>query len=386
VMNADGSGDRAITTGEVPDDQPAWSPDGSRIAFGRYNPDWQATNVHELWTVRPDGTQPIEVTRFSGYSAHPSWSPDGSQIVFQLSGPFDVTRSSLETTTPDGSLVSAVKNLPAGAYSPSWGVAGPSIDLHSPRDGAVFAQDSVVFAHYFCGPTAVTCVGTLPDETPLDTSRLGQFVFTITATDAAGLRSTVKATYRVVDMTAPSVVFRTPCCDNPAYLIGSTIATDFSCDDGPYGSGVVLCTGDPYLDASTVGQHFFTVHTADNAGNTGSSQQPYRVIWPFSFAPPIVDPPTYNNFRAGEGVPVKFSLGGNRGFDVLESVFYVLVNCDTGASMGTGGLVGSLSYNTSLTRYTYLLQTDKSQAGSCARLELGLRDGTWHEAWFRFTR
>jgi hypothetical protein len=101
---------------------------------------------------------------------------------------------------------------------------------------------------------------------------------------------------------------------------------------------------------------------------------------------PVSAPPTYNSFRAGEGVPVKFSLGGDRGLDVLSTVFSVTVDCDTGAGLGTGGVTGRLSYNTSQARYTYLWQTDRSFAGSCLHLVLGLSDGTWHEAWFRFPR
>jgi hypothetical protein len=83
---------------------------------------------------------------------------------------------------------------------------------------------------------------------------------------------------------------------------------------------------------------------------------------------------------------VKFFLGGDRGLDVIDSVFFITVDCDTGAGLGTSGALGKLSYNASQARYTYLWQTDRSQAGSCAHLVLGLRDGSWHEAWFRFTR
>ena len=384
VMNMDGSGDHMITSGSLPDSAPAWSPDGSRIAFGRYRADWQTSNVKEIWTVRPDGTQEAMLTGFGAYSDHPSWSPDGSRIVFQVSGP--AGDSTLVTATPDGRDISVPPNTPPLSFGPSWGSAAPSIDLRSPRDGAVLAQNSVVFAHYSCGPTAVSCVGTLPDLTPLDTARTGQFTFSVTATDAAGRHATVSAKYRVVDMTPPSVLFRTPCCDNPVYQLGATVATDFSCDDGPYGSGVELCSGDPYLDTSTVGQHSFVVQTRDGAGNAGSSQQPYRVVWPFSFGSPIMPPPTYNPVRSGEGVPVKFFLGGDRGLDVIDSVFFITVDCDTGAGLGTSGALGKLSYNASQARYTYLWQTDRSQSGTCARLVLGLHDGSWHEAWFRFSR
>jgi dipeptidyl aminopeptidase/acylaminoacyl peptidase len=386
-MNADGSGDHALTSGDVPDSSPAWSPDGTRIAFARYRIDWQTSNVREIWTIRSDGTQPSQLTGLGGYSDHPSWSPDGTRVVFQTrQATSPSTSSSLAAILLDSRAISGFANAPPGSLQPAWGPSRPAIDLRIPRNGAEFSQNSVIYSHYFCDVTSVTCVGTVPTNTPLDTSRPGEFTFTVVATDAAGRTTTATATYRVRDRSAPSVVFRTPCCDDPTYVIGATVATSFSCDDGPYGSGVELCSGDAYLDTSTIGNHSFTVETRDGAGNTGTSWQPYRVIWPFAFAPSTFEPPTYNLFRAGERIPIRFTLGGDRGPDVLETVFYIGVDCVTGSGYETGGVLGALSYNGSNGQYTYKWETNSYFAGSCARLTFQLRDNTWHEAWIRFKR
>jgi Tol biopolymer transport system component len=79
VMNADGSGLKTLTSGYL-DTEPAWSPDGTKIAFRRCN------HVCAIWVVNDDGSAPINLTRYAGYETSPAWSPDGQTIAFNRNG------------------------------------------------------------------------------------------------------------------------------------------------------------------------------------------------------------------------------------------------------------------------------------------------------------
>jgi hypothetical protein len=57
-----------------------------------------------------------------------------------------------------------------------------------------------------------------------------------------------------------------------------------------------------------------------------------------------------------------------------------------GALDGPSRADGTLSYNASTDRYTYLATTSKAWAGTCRDLIVPLRDGTTHRARFSFTK
>ena len=59
----------------------ASSPDGTRIAYVRGYQDGSRWVAH-IWTVGADGTDPVQLTSGTGRDASPRWSPDGETIVF----------------------------------------------------------------------------------------------------------------------------------------------------------------------------------------------------------------------------------------------------------------------------------------------------------------
>ena len=86
VANPDMSHQIQLTHGPGSDAWfPAWSPDGTRIAFSshRSDPDPE-DDVEEIYrnTMRPDGTDVRKLTDSAGFSGNPSWSPDGRWLVF----------------------------------------------------------------------------------------------------------------------------------------------------------------------------------------------------------------------------------------------------------------------------------------------------------------
>jgi Tol biopolymer transport system component len=70
---------RTLAIPGIPDASfPAWSPDGSRIAFTGRPPG----STGQIYTARTDGSDPTPLTSDAGRKAVPVWSPDGRRIAY----------------------------------------------------------------------------------------------------------------------------------------------------------------------------------------------------------------------------------------------------------------------------------------------------------------
>jgi Tol biopolymer transport system component len=81
VSSADGSVQHALGTVVV--EYPAWSPDGSRVAYMAQEPGASGSNPdYNIWVMNADETEARRLTDTPGSDGWPAWSPDGTMIVF----------------------------------------------------------------------------------------------------------------------------------------------------------------------------------------------------------------------------------------------------------------------------------------------------------------
>ena len=124
VMDADGGNRENLSNHPLHDEDPDWSPDGTKIAFvsNRNHSEYQ------IYVMDADGKNQIKLTDGPLEKRDPDWSPDGGKIAFTVRD----RRSRIDVMDADGENRVVLENE---ASRPAWSPDGGQIAFVSGRDG-----------------------------------------------------------------------------------------------------------------------------------------------------------------------------------------------------------------------------------------------------------
>jgi uncharacterized repeat protein (TIGR01451 family) len=227
-MDANGANPTRLTTNPGFDDQPAWSPDGTRIAFSR-----DGANV---FVMNADGTGQTNLTGGVGtINAQPNWSPDGTRIAFSSdrAGTLDIF-----VMNANGSAPTQVTTDPASDDQPAWSPDGTRIAFTSDRAGTF---DILTVNPDGTGTTNLTSAGAAVDVEPNWQPLPPDLAITITdVPDPAGVGQPITYTVTVRNVSSASA---------PAVIVTNTLpagvtftsATPSQGSCGAVANGVFTC-------------------------------------------------------------------------------------------------------------------------------------------------
>jgi parallel beta-helix repeat protein len=232
---------------------------------------------------------------------------------------------------------------------------------------------------------------------------------TVQASDDAGGISI--ANFEITVNNAPPTVYDITVDPEPSLKDGlATASASFSdpagVNDGPFtctvdygdGSGSQpgtisddTCTGPAYA-YNAVGEYMVMVSAFDKDAGVGSNTTPHQVIYDFNgFFPPVDNPPALNSVKAGQAIPVKFSLNGDQGLDIFANGYPMSqpISCDTsGLTEDIEDTVQvdskNFSYDAETDQYNYVWKTDKAWSDTCRQLVVKLNDNKEYVADFKF--
>jgi Tol biopolymer transport system component len=139
VMDADGSHVRQLTqrTGafRTEDRAPSWSPDGKRIAFMSANATYRPAGASTIYVINADGTHAKAVRALAhGWpgAGAPSWSPDGKRLLYSTYCWFGncgqpPVGAQLYTVGLDGKSPRQLTRMSGNSLAPHWSPDGKKI-------------------------------------------------------------------------------------------------------------------------------------------------------------------------------------------------------------------------------------------------------------------
>lgn len=127
VMNANGTGKVNLTDDDDPGGAIAWSPDSAYVAYVRSPSGYDS----EIFKVRVSDRTLTRLTTNDVDDYSPQWSPDGTKILFSHKfATFDVA-----VMNTDGTNIVNLTNSDGGDYVPKWSPDGTKIAFIATRDG-----------------------------------------------------------------------------------------------------------------------------------------------------------------------------------------------------------------------------------------------------------
>lgn len=203
VINSNDAGDVPIVANPGTDIDPAWSPDGSKLAFasdrggsgldvytrgadatvvrltqnfGGYRPAWSPDGARiafvsdrsgnaKIYLMDADGSNQVRITNNASYESDPAWSPDGTKIAFtsDRNG-----YSAIWTMDADGSNPKELTSNSRGDWHPAWSPDGTKIAFSrgvsaSVRDIWIMNADGTLIAPLTNGFTGAQDPSWSPD-------------------------------------------------------------------------------------------------------------------------------------------------------------------------------------------------------------------------------
>jgi len=191
VMNADGSGQRNLSRHPAHDTNPAWSPDGRKIAFVSRRDGGQ-----DLYVLNADGSGLRRLTHSTYREFAPAWSPDGRKIAFRIAR---IKRADVElhVMNADGSGERRLTDtlvVPSPDQGAPWSPDGQTLAFSAKRDGNwdvyVINADGSGLRNLTRSPAGDGFRGWLPDGRILFASdRDGNLDFYVMNADGGGPRN-----------------------------------------------------------------------------------------------------------------------------------------------------------------------------------------------------
>jgi Tol biopolymer transport system component len=134
LMNADGSGVTALTSGENYDSNPSFSPNGQQVVFDRAALGFG--RVTHIFVVNVDGSGLHQLTNDAGHDYDPTFTPNGRRILFVSNRDTDAgsDHSDIFSMKPSGAQMQVLIDGPRDEYDPDVSPNGRRIAFASNRD------------------------------------------------------------------------------------------------------------------------------------------------------------------------------------------------------------------------------------------------------------